>query len=180
MLLSLDINSRATGFAFGDEKSSCPRGGTWSTPGCADDDRMNRTLAALYNSISELSKVIHPQIVLFEAPFNPQAKEKGETTHQTVVNLFRLEAVARTAGVNTGARIVKPIAVQTWRKTFTGHGRPENPKEATQARCRLLGWKYGSEDEADAIGLWAHGMSVYFPRWAPKATPLFSEAQGRT
>ena len=177
MLLALDINSRATGFAFGDEKSSFPRSGTWTTPGCSDDDKLNRTVAALYNSISEISKLIHPQIVLFEAPFNPQSKEKGETTHQAVVNLFRLEAVARTAGMNAGARIVKPIAVQTWRKTFCGHGRPENPKEATQARCRLLGWKFNTEDEADAIGLWAHGMSAHFPRWAPKSTPLFAGAR---
>lgn len=175
MLLALDINSKMVGFCFGGPSDSKPRGGSWRLSGCHDDDRLNRSCGALYTSISEFSKLIHPTIVAIEAPFNPQAKETGETTHQTVINLFRLEAVARAAGQNAGARVI-PVHVQSWRKTFCGNGRPENPKQATQERCRLFGWKFENEDEADAIGVWVHGMSLHFPTWAPRATPLFARS----
>lgn len=175
MLLSLDLNTKRCGLGFGGPQDGSPRLGTWQLFGTADEDALARSCAALYRSISDLCKLIHPQFVYYEAPFNPQ-DARGHTNHQAVRGLLSLAAVAMAAGRNAGA-MTYPAHVQSWRKSFCGHGRPENPKQATIARCNLLGWSVANDDEADAAGVWAYGMSIRFPKWAPKATPLFSKGR---
>jgi Holliday junction resolvasome RuvABC endonuclease subunit len=173
MLLALDINTRRTGFAFGGETDGAPRVGHWKLYGCHEDVDLTRSAAALYNSISDLCKLIHPRFVILEAPFNPALNE-GRSNHQSVMGLFSLAAIASAAGHNAGATVSR-AHVQTWRKSFTGHGRPQNPKAVTQARCALLGWSVANEDEADAAGVWCWGMSMKYPKWAPRGTPLFAD-----
>lgn len=147
---------------------------SWRLFGVESEDDLARSLAALYTSISQLCKLLHPRFVYYEAPFNPH-EGSGNTNAQAIRSGLSLAAIAMAAGRNAGA-ITKPGHVQSWRKTFVGHGRPENPKAVTLARCELLGWRVCNDDEADAAGLWCHAMSINFPRWAPKATPLFGHA----
>lgn len=171
MLLALDINSRRVGWAIGGPADPRPRLSAWSLYGCQTEDDLARSCAALYRSISDLSKFIKPRFVYYEAPFNPQGAERQSNAH-TVRGLLSLAAVAMAAGVNAGA-ITKPVHVATWRKHFCGQGRPENPKRATMDRCRLLGWDVKNDDEADAAGVWAFAMAMEYPQWAPNSTPLF-------
>lgn len=173
MLLALDLNSRSCGVAFGGPTDGGPRCVTWRLPGCGDEDKLNRSCAGLYNSISEFSKLIHPDIIAIEATFNPQKAEGDSRSNNfTVVSSFSLAAVARAAAQNVGAKVVL-THVQSWRKTFCGHGRPKDPKEATLARCKLLNWSVANDDEGDAAGLWCHEMSLHYRHWSPKGTPLF-------
>lgn len=166
-VLALDLNSRSCGISFGGEATSAPKCATWKLPGCNDDDTLFRSLTFLRQSIAELSKLIQPRYVAIEAPLNI-----SDRNPRTNLALIALASVAAEAGIASGA-ITQWRHVQTWRKHFTGSGRPDNPKRATQDRCRLLGWKFANEDEADSAGLWAYEMSIRFPKWAPTATVLF-------
>lgn len=168
MLLSCDVNSNRTGYMFGGPSDGAPRGGVWKMPG---GDDLPRACAALYNSISELSKLIHPKIVVIEAPL-----QMGHRSARTALVLISLYGAACAAGNNAGARVI-PANVATWRKHFVNQGFPDNAKDAVAERCRILGWSVDNHDEADAAGIWSWGMATNFPKWSPKSTPLFSEGR---
>lgn len=173
-VLALDLNSKNCGVACGGESDGSPRCMSWQLFGTETEDDLARSLATLYASIANLCKVLRPQYLYYEAPFMPH-EGSGHTNARAIRSGLSLAAIAMAAGRNAGA-ITKPGHTQSWRKTFIGHGRPESPKEATIARCNLLGWKVANHDEADAAGLWCHAMSLHFPKWAPRATPLFAGA----
>lgn len=170
-VLALDLNSRSCGVSFGAPDSPSPRCATWKLPGCEDDATLFRSLSFLRQSITELSRLIQPRFVAIEAPLN-----LSDRNPRTNLALISLAAVAAEAGSSIGAK-TEWRHVQTWRKNFTGSGRPDNPKQATKARCDLLGWKYANEDEADSAGLWAYEMSIRFPKWSPRSMPLFSNGR---
>jgi len=50
--------------------------------------------------------------------------------------------------------------VQRVRKSFTGQGRPPDPKKFIAAHCRMLGFEVTDHNAADAIALW-HFQSGY-------------------
>lgn len=165
MILALDINSKSTGAAFGGPGDAMPRTLTWKLYGCADEQDLARSGASLYRAITEISRIIKPRWLYYEAPFNPQ-DGRGHTNHQAVRALLSLAAVAMAAGLNSGAQI-RPVHVQTWRKHFLGHGRPEDPKAVTMKRCELLGWSVANHDEADSAGIWCFAMLSQYPQWSP-------------
>lgn len=169
MLFALDLNPTRCGWAVGGPADSRPRSGSWKLFGTETEADLARSCRALYNSISDLGKLLHPNIVYYEAPFD---NHRGNTNHRSARGQFSVAAIAMAAGLNAGAQVV-PVQVQSWRKTFCGHGRPEDPKAATMARCRLFGWEVDNHDEADAVGIWVHAMSLRYASWAPRATPLF-------
>lgn len=170
MLLGLDLSTRATGFAFGDEKCGKPTSGAWKMPGAADDV-LDRTLGGIFESISTLCKVAKVTRVVIEAPI----MIANRSSH-TAMALIQLTGAARAAAHLAGAS-VRLVPVQTVRKHFIGKGRPDNPKLATMERCRLLGWPVDSDDAADAVAAWAWGVSTYYPRWSPNSTPLFAKRE---
>lgn len=51
--------------------------------------------------------------------------------------------------------------VQTIRKVFVGHGRPQDPKETVRAKCDDLGWPVANFDEADAVAGWVWAKHTY-------------------
>lgn len=172
MIVTLDLNSHRCGIAAGGPADKAPRVLSWNLFGKEDEDTLARSLAALYSSISDLCKLLHPKFVYYEAPFNPQ-DARGKTNAQAIRSGLSLAAIAMAAGRNAGA-ITKPISTQTWRKTFCGHGRPEDPKAATVARCKMFGWSVANDDEADAAGMWMHAMLIHYPQWVPNSVPLFA------
>lgn len=173
MLLALDINTNRVGWAFGGPADGGPRCGVWHLSGGETGDDLKRSAAGLYNSISELSKLIRPEIIYVEAPFNPNPKKGGVSNAHVVFVSTALYGAAVAASANTRAR-VRDAHVQSWRKTFTGMGRPENPKQVTMARCAQLGWVVKNDDEGDACGIWCHGMLLSYPRWSFKPAALFA------
>lgn len=173
MLIALDINSKRCGVAFGGVADGAPRVLTWALPGGLDIPTLSRGAASLYSSLSGLSKLVHPEHVFIEAPL--QMTDRSAHTELVLIALF---GAACAAGANAGAN-VNTGHVGTWRRHFIGRGNMpgKEAKAATIARCHLFGWKVENHDEADAAGLWSFGMSITYPKWAPKATPLF--ANGR-
>lgn len=168
MLLGLDIATK-TGFAFGGTADGAPRTGVWRLPGL-DANTIDRSLSALHESVRQLCGAAGVEIVAIEAPLQIDSRSA-----RTALGLISLCAVARAAAHRHGAQ-VRMVHVQSVRKHFVGNGRPANPKQAVMDRCDLLGWKFEDDNAADAAAVWAYGMSVSYPKWSPRGTPLFGRA----
>ncbi len=176
MLFALDLNSHRCGWAIGGPADGCPRVGSWKLYGTETEDDLARSCAALYTSIAQMAKLLHPRFVYYEAPFNAQ-DGRGHTNAKAIRSGLSLAAIAMAAGRNARA-LTAPGHVQSWRKHFCGEGRPKDPKQATINRCRILGWTVANDDEADAAGLWSFGMAKHYPQWSPRSTPLFAVGGG--
>lgn len=164
---ALDLSSVSTGVAFGSEASDRPHCLTWRMPGASD---LARSCGILLESVSGLFAVSPPAIVIIEAPLYIA----GRSAH-TAKTLMALFGVAMGASHAAGARIIEGN-VQTVRRHFVGQSRPDDPKRAVMDRCRQLGWTVRNDDEADAAALWAFAMATNFKKWAPRSTPLFTQA----
>lgn len=171
-LLALDCNTKRVGWAIGGPADTAPKLGSWSLFGTPDEDALARSCAVLYRSISDMCKLMHPRIVMYEAPFNPQ-DGAGHTNHQAIRGLLSLAAIAMAAGQNAGAR-TEPAHIQRWRKHFLGHGYPKDPKQAALDQCAAYSWTPKNDDEADAAGVWHFGMSLHFKGAALPCSPMFA------
>ncbi len=70
-------------------------------------------------------------------------------------HLLQIGLAFLTETVAHGRATCAPVAVQTARKAFVGHGRPPDPKKVVMAMCRNLEWDFhGAHDEADACAVW--------------------------
>lgn len=165
--MALDI-AGLCGWALGGPANGAPRTGTWQLHGL-DDWGLDRSLATLHETVREFCRCHSVEIVAIEAPMMLQ----GRSAH-TALALISLVAVARAAAQRHGAQL-RLVHVQTVRKFFVGQGRPDNPKQAVMERCRLLNWAFEDDNAADAAALWAYAMSVSYPKWSPKSTPMFAE-----
>lgn len=136
--------------------------------------------------------------------FGKAGAEFGDWLSVIMIDRFRPEFVAVEAAAMTGAGIVMnrdtgrlligltfmaasvaaacglgygEYSVQTWRRHFLNHGRPENPKRQARERCRQLGWVADSDDAAEAAGLWCYAKSIKDRSFRVEAgTPLFAKA----
>lgn len=154
-VLSLDLSKRATGWACdSSEIAGLPISGTWRGP------KMNPDLGAtghaferwLFKHIKE-HQIDH---VIYEAPHvgnSGSGNNRLFFNEETVLVLIGLAFATETIGF--AAHVSRSRGhVGTWRKFFLGSARWDNPKQAAKDRCDLLGWKYDSEDAAEALGLW--------------------------
>lgn len=171
-LLTLDLNTKRCGVAAGCETDSAPCLLSWQLFGTETEDDLARSCAVLYRNISDLAKVIHPRVGLYEAPLNPDDL-RGNTNYNAMRGLISLAAVAMAALQNAGARTY-PARVQRWRKHFLGHGFPTDPKQAAMDQCAAYGWAPKNHDEADAGGIWHWGMFTYFKNDVVPCSPLFT------
>lgn len=172
MLIGIDGSTRATGFAFGGPEDGSPRGGCWTLPG-SDEGVFDLTLARVTESLGDLCRMVRAQHVMIEAPL--LLVDETHSAH-TAMALIQLTGAIRAVAKRCGAK-VSLVAVSTVRKHFIGTGslKRAEAKRAVMDRCRLLGWEHGGDDNrADAMAVWAYGMALKYPSWAPKATPLFA------
>lgn len=170
MLLALDINSNRTGYAFGAREDAKPRSDAWKLPGGED---LPRACASLYNSISGVCGLIHPNFVAIEAPLQMMIGSAAGARPAFVLKTLYGAAIA--AAHNAKARVA-PVSVGTWRKYFIGAGNLKGPeaKERSIARCKQLGWKAENHDEAEACGVWAWGLSHCYREYRFQWSPLFA------
>lgn len=172
MILSLDVNSEKTGFAFGGPNDSVPRGGVWELPGGKD---LPRACAVLASSVLGLCGLIHPKVLAIEAPIN--RSDRYHSARANVVTMA-LYGAALGAGSRAGVAIFRDANVQVWRAHFLGKGNGNLPgeeaKELAMHMCnKVFGWTSATHDEAEAKGIWAWAMAAHYPNWQPKSTPLF-------
>lgn len=170
MILAIDASTTKTGFAFGGPHDGAPKGGVWKLPG-AEDHTFPLTCARLGRSITELCRMLKIEHVAVEKPI--VAMGANNAAH-TMVALMKLTGGIITVAAMTGASVSEP-AISTVRKHFIGQGnlRSQDAKRAVMERCRLLGWPYQDDNQADANAVWAFAMAQRYPSWAPQSTPLF-------
>lgn len=148
-LLALDIATK-TGWAE-TGGGSLPLFGTLKlkTP----DDDSQRAVRNLACWLRDKFMVTVPDVVVYEAPLNSAAALGAGNSYRTPDFLLQMvgavEAVCGCYGIPT-----RKMHVQSVRKRFLGHGRPNDPKRAVISHCRTLGADVRNDNEADAVAIW--------------------------
>lgn len=174
MLIAIDGSTKATGWALGGREDGAPRSGVWTLPG-SDEQVFDLTLARVTESLGDLCRLMKAQHVMIEAPL---LLVDAEHSAHTAMALIQLTGAIRAVAKRCNAK-VSLVAVSTVRKHFIGTGNLKRAaaKQAVMDRCKLLGWEHGGDDNrGDAMAVWAYGMALLYPSWAPKSTPLFGRA----
>lgn len=170
MLASFDV-ATVTGWAVGGERDGAPAFGHWELPR-GNDRELNRALGSLYSGVYSICRERHAAIAIIEAPLL-----HIKTSVATSFRLNALAGVARAAAHNADARVdladVAQVRIYALGRG-NGHLKRDIAKPLVFQWCRRMGWPVQTEDEADAVAQWAYGMSINYPKWAPRATPLFA------
>jgi len=171
-VVGFDPSTTRFGIACGGEKDGSPKSFVWKLPG-ADPHVFDRTLSIAFGSAYELLMATKATDAFIESPIIINAS----STH-TMMSLIQLVGAVRAAAARANVR-THMVASSTVRKHFIDSGglKSKEAKRAVIERCRLLGWPVEDDNAADATACWSYGISLVAPRWAPKATPLFSGAR---
>ena len=147
IVLGLDISRSSTGVAIGDA-SGPPRVLRARFSGSTH----GQIAWAFQRWLREFIIINKPDLICGEGAFMHPTDDL-----YTAKLMLGLDVMAQATAAMRGIEY-QTVAVQTWRKAFLGHGRPENPKRAAIRMCKQLGWDVdGSHDKAEAAGIWAYG-----------------------
>jgi hypothetical protein len=178
--LSLDP-ATWTGFAFG-EHGTKPFSGLIKLPG--DMSRAGKA-TVLEGRVRDLISGNRVEHVVLEDVYAMTGKAFS-MDQQKLLHSFRcaIEMACFKCGLtDQHMTFVMPGA---WRKTFgisevpaiVRRGKKGNVrkwlKQAAIERCHELGWPVDNDNEADALGLWAYGESLFDPAIGITRTPLFA------
>ena len=129
-----------------------------------------------------------PDAIAIEAPLNIRVLVEIGAKAETVEALNGLVFLARTVAEARGVPYVETYDVQKVRQHFVGQSRFKNgfdpergrkissrdaAKQATEARCRMLGYHVEDDNQADAIALWHYAATQIDPAVGVRSTPLF-------
>jgi crossover junction endodeoxyribonuclease RuvC len=168
MILALDL-ATITGYALGDHEGIKLSGAR----------RMPDTGADLYRFGSAFRHWLttglerhRPDRVAFEQPI--LSKETQLVTCRKLYGLaYHTELICGDLAIPCGE-----VNMSDWRKHFLGKGYPRKRKDvkaAVMARCRDRGFKFSTDDEAEAIAILDYVLSCENPNFALGATPLFQD-----
>lgn len=184
-LLALDVSTR-TGWAIDDRlRLGVPESGLFRCPGSLggrdEGYDFGRTFHAFEVWLRRFIEERRPDVIAKEEPLrllHPKtrfgAKGKMEaalvTSQTTIRCLLGLDAVVEKVAFEFKIDCYD-ANVQKIKKYFVRGGAE---KSEMMARCKLLGWDHGGDDNrADAMALWAYAKSISDPKFAPMTTPLF-------
>jgi hypothetical protein len=167
-IVAADIAS-ATGLAV-DGGDGRPRGLTFRVP-CGGED-LGRAGLAFSEWLYGVVAIEKPDLLAIEAPVLGNAGGRVFTSEILIGLAFMAAVVAKSRGIR-----FERAHVQTVRRHLLGQGRPDNPKRAVLARCRLLGWAPANDNEADAMAVWAWAKARHDRTFRyESATELFGRA----
>lgn len=174
LILALDISKTNTGIAFGRPGE---RPTLLSIAGKETDAA--GAMAKLGTWLIEFCRVNKPDWLYYEAAlgiipgeYDPEEKRvKAKGNPQTTITLAKMTGVVEFVAEMKRIRW-RTGKVQTVRKTFVGHGYPQNPKKHVKAMCVELGWTPKNTDEADAAALWSWACIQVAPSQAQIVTPM--------
>lgn len=120
----------------------------------------------------ELIKDHGVQFIGIEAPVQARTNKK-EVNELLMGLIFNVRSWAALQGVKSQC-----VEIGSLDKHFLGRGGMARTarKAANLARCHSLGWRPGTEDEADAGSVWDYACSLQCRSHSIHSTPLF---QGR-
>lgn len=106
-----------------------------------------------------------PARVVFEAPFMTSSPKKDGKAFGNPKTMLTLLGMANVVDMLTYRMDIRSVhaASQSARKSFVGHGRPEDPKQAVMDECHRRGWEPVDHNAGDAAALWNHTCLLYFP-----------------
>jgi len=170
--LALDLATN-TGFALGD-LSGVKISGSRRFPSTGDD--LYTFAKAFREWLTTGLKRHKPDRIVYEQPLLP-----GETTLITCRKLYGLawqtEITAGDLGY-VGEQKIAEVMNNDWMKHFLGAGnvprKSKDRKAAVQRMCKIRGFHFDDEDEADAIGILDYDLACSSPASAIFATPLFA------
>lgn len=168
-----------------------PASGVWHLPGLQDPDASLKSRVLLKRYVRALIRVYELNVLVVEAPMAGHAGSDRPKPSWLVIEMPKLIGAAEDACVDweectcggilrhreacPAPRVMlRQASVQTARRHFVGHGRPDHPKLAVMRRCKDLNWPVQDDNAADAAALYCLVKSMACKGWAPKATPLFA------
>lgn len=158
--VALDLSLSSTGWASWSSDDAALTFGKWPL---ADSMKWRgRGYVRLHRELMAIHAETPIDHLIFEEPLTP-ASVSGHTNIDTLQTLAGLAAHAESFAAACKA-VPRPVNVATWRRHFIGPmprgTKSPDLKAMTMKRCRELGFDPVSYDEADAIGLLDHALSV--------------------
>lgn len=160
-VLGLDVAMK-TGWALG-TKTERPLSGVWKLPGMKDDTERAHTLFSLFSSVKCMVQAHGITGVAIEAPLlgmkrkNRRGVSTPVSAHGTMV-LTQLNAVACAGAIAGGAKWIRTVYPNEWRRAVLGNGYPKNPKDAALRYCELMKWGVTEHDAAEACCIFQWGL----------------------
>lgn len=165
-ILALDL-SRKSGWAFGSPGQKPKSGWMHFGPSDASHEAVFARAASWTRAAIDQWR---PTLICWEAPIGGTG---GRINTNTFSLLFGLPAIVGVTAYEAGIYDVRKATPQEVRMYFLGRNmRSADAKAATQARCRLLGWKFGDDNEADALATWDYLCHIVAPDLARSAPAL--------
>lgn len=165
-VLALDL-ATVTGYALGDH-DGIKLSGARRMPDTGDD--LGRFAFAFRAWLTTGLTRHRPRRIVFEQPI--LSKQTNINTCRKLYGLaWQTELTCRDLGFECGE-----VNMSDWRKHFLGKGYPRKRalvKKAVMARCVDRGFKFDSDDEAEAIAILDYTLACENPQNALSATPLF-------
>lgn len=177
--LALDLSKRSAGWALWDDAHERPVGGAWSlgsefTPAGGVFLHLFQELNALSKACGEEDGRSAFDDIVYEEPLN-LGPHGAPTTKDTIFLLIGLAATVDLWAEAKRVRRLRSVNQSSWRRHFLGsipRGRrkdefgnpvkqpPINWKSLADERCRQLGFRPRTHDEAEAYGLLDHQLHI--------------------
>lgn len=172
LTLALDLATNV-GFALGDH-SGVKISGSRRLPSTGDD--LYTFAKAFREWLTRGVKRHSPERIVYEQPLLPQTTQL-HICRKLYGLAWQTEITAGDLGYQGEGKIGE-IMNNDWIKHFLGAGmvprKSKDRKAAVQQMCRVRGFHFDDEDEADAIGILDYDLACQSPASAIMATPLFA------
>lgn len=112
--------------------------------------------------ISGLLREHRPAGLIYEKPILPPPDKDGNarTNPTTVMKLNGLVCIVLMEAHRAGISWVREAQPSTVKKYMCGKGGPG--KGGVMGAVSAMGWRYGTDDEADALALWCFAADLYY------------------
>lgn len=175
--LGLDLSKTRSGAAWVNSVGNdLPRCSSYGAPGSIKGDGggfdYGPCLAGVRTWLTDLVVMVRPKRATYETPLIIPGRSPA-TMRMLICICGIAELVFHDAGIPLYER-----SVQTVRLHFCGSGRAD--KTDVQAQCRRLGWKFGNDDEADALAVLHYQMATADRSWQPPFALAPGDSADRT
>lgn len=152
-VIFLDLSKRSAGYACWGPGDSRPVSGAWVLGSEFTSDGL--VYCKLHENLTGLHQLGGIEAIFWEEPLDARLLS-GHTNIDSVRVLGGLAAHAASWGEAMGCRIIRAVNMAAWRRHFIGSmpraSKTADLKRMAMEKCRALGFKPQTHDEAEAIG----------------------------
>jgi Holliday junction resolvasome RuvABC endonuclease subunit len=162
-IAAIDIGTK-TGFCVGLPDVAAPLLGSISFASAVG---LGPRGASFADWLGDFITVHNPETLVFEAPIPAGQQNNAQTARFLLGAAFVVEVICWRRDVRCCE-----VAISTMKKHFTGYGHAA--KSDIVKACAVRGWdNKGSEDAADAGGVWDYAVSQFHPQlWRQRMRSL--------